>query len=172
MWSLRRSPLVENGSEPLSFRKVVYRIQSNAVLGDIYVNRKRDDEMRWTVARTQSISFNVAVTDGLRTLGYNVRDEADSLFDPKEHVKVRYEMAAILHEAKVNFYYKGNRNRDRRGEGIGTAEVEGRSPAPRFRREADGLFAHLQWPRHRPGNETQSNGRRRRERHPQDDGRP
>jgi len=117
-------PLGENGSEPLSFRKVVYRIQSNTVLGDIYVNRKRDDEMRWTVARTQSISFNVAVTDGLRALGYNVRDEADSLFDPKEHVKVRYEMAAILHDAKVNFYYKGNRNRDGRGEGIGTAEVE------------------------------------------------
>jgi S1-C subfamily serine protease len=117
-------PLGENGSEPLSFRKVVYRIQSGSVLGDIYVNRKREDEMRWTISRPHSIAFNVAVTDRLRALGYHVRDEADSLFDQREHIKVRYEMAAILHDAALNFYYKPNRKRDGHGAGIGTAEVE------------------------------------------------
>ncbi|GEM_PF-3319653 len=117
-------PLGENGSEPLAFRKVVYRIQSGSVLGDIYVNRRREDEMRWTISRPYSIAFNVAVTDRLRALGYNVRDEADSLFDQREHIKVRYEMAAILHDAALNFYYKSDRKRNRRGAGIGTAEVE------------------------------------------------
>ena len=113
-----------SGSEPLTFRTVVYRIPVNSILGDVYVGARREDQMRWTVGRTQSAAFNVAVTDGLRRLGYAVRDEADSVFDPKERGKVRYEMAAILHNAEVEFHYRLGRNKEGRGEGVGVAEVE------------------------------------------------
>lgn len=117
-------PLGERGSEPLAFRRVVYRIPSNAVLGEVRVGRRVEDQMRWTVGRRQSTAFNVAVTDGLRALGYDVRDEADSLFDPKGQAKVRYEMAAILHDASVDFRYEIDRRDEKRGEGVGTADVE------------------------------------------------
>ena len=117
-------PLGERGSQPLAFRRVVYRIPSNAVLGEVRVGRRVEDQMRWTVSRSQSKTFNVAVTDGLRALGYDVRDEADSLFDPTGQAKVRYEMAAILHDASVDFQYRVDRRDETRGEGVGTAEVE------------------------------------------------
>lgn len=112
------------GSEPLSFRRVVYRIPSNAVIGEVRVGSLSREEMRWTVSRSQSMAFNVAVTDGLRRLGYDVRDEADALFDPNGSAKVRYEMAAILHDASVDYQYRANRARDGAGEGVGVAEVE------------------------------------------------
>jgi len=117
-------PLGEAGSEPLSFRRVVYRIPTNSVIGEVRVGSTQREEMRWTVSRSQSMTFNVAVTDGLRRLGYDVRDEADALFDPNGSARVRYEMAAILHAADVDFRYRLNRSRDAAGEGVGTADVE------------------------------------------------
>lgn len=117
-------PLGEAGSQPLSFRRVVYRIPTNARIGQVRVGHLKTEEMRWTLSRTDSQSFNVAVTDGLRRLGYDVRDEADSLFEPKSGEKIRFEMAAILHDAEVDFDYKLNRNRDGAGQGVGRAEVD------------------------------------------------
>jgi len=80
--------------------------------------------MRWTVARSKALEFNVSVTDALRDLGYNVRDSADALFDPAGEVKIRYAMAAILHAAVLDFKYEYSRQRQRRLEGVGTADVE------------------------------------------------
>ncbi len=82
------------------------------------------DELRWTAARSKALVFNVSVTDGLRDLGYNVRDSADALFDPMGDVKIRYVMAAILHSAALDFEYRYSRRREGRGEGVGTADVE------------------------------------------------
>lgn len=116
--------LGEAGSKPLSFRRVVYRIPANSVIGEVRIGSVQKEEMRWSVSRSHSMSFNVAVTDGLRGLGYDVRDEADALFDPNGSSRVRYEMAAILHDADVDFRYRLNRSRDGAGEGVGTAEAE------------------------------------------------
>ena len=55
-----------SGSEPLSFKGVVYRIPVGQVLGEVRLRRRVVDEMRWTVPRTHSLEYNVAVTDGLR----------------------------------------------------------------------------------------------------------
>jgi serine protease Do len=117
-------PLGEAGSEPLAFRRIVYRIPANQVIGTARVGRRYTEEVRWTVGRAQSNGFNVAVTDGLRDLGYDVRDEADALFDPNDGAKVRYEMAAILHDAQVDYRYAYDARREGAGEGVGTAEVE------------------------------------------------
>ena len=121
---LRAIDLGDAGSQPLFFRRVVYRIPSNEVLGETRIGRRRREEFRWNVNRTSSTSFNVAVTNGLRELGYDVWDEADSLFGPADRVKVRYEMAAILHAARFDFDYRPPRGVEERGEGVGTAEVE------------------------------------------------
>jgi S1-C subfamily serine protease len=117
-------PLGEAGSEPLAFRRIIYRIPANQVIGTARVGRRHREEVRWTVGRSQSSGFNVAVTDGLRDLGYDVRDEADALFDPNDGAKVRYEMAAILHDARVEYRYAYDPRREGAGEGVGTAEVE------------------------------------------------
>jgi len=113
-----------SGSEPLAFRRVVYRIPSNRVIGRGRVGRRPPEEVRWTATRGSSKTFNVAVTDGLRARGFDLRDEADALFDPAEGAKVRYEMAAILHDADVDYRYSYDAQRDIAGEGKGTAKVE------------------------------------------------
>ena len=96
----------ESGTEPLTFKGVVYRIPVGQVLGEVRQRRRVVDEMRWTIPRTHSLEWNVAVTEGRR------------------EIKVRYEMAAILHDAKLDFEYDFDTRREKRGPGVGTAEVE------------------------------------------------
>ena len=112
-------PLGDLGSHLLIFRNVSYRIPTGTVLGEVRERGVVVDEMRWTVARSKALEFNVSVTDALRDLGYNVRDSADALFDPAGEVKIRYAMAAILHTAVLDFKYEYSRRRQRRLEGVG-----------------------------------------------------
>ena len=116
----------ESGTEPLTFKGVIYRIPVGRVLGEVRQRRRVVDEIRWTIPRTHSTEWNVAVTDGLRSYGYSVRDAADAIFDRKgrREVKVRYEMAAILHDAKLDLDFDYDARRETRGRGVGTAEVE------------------------------------------------
>ncbi len=118
-------PLGEGGSHPLSFHKVVYRIPSGTVLG--HARRQRGqiiDELRWSQPRRDSLEYNVAITDALRSRGYDVRDAADALFDPGRRFKVRYQLAAILSDAELDFEYDVDTRRDRIRSGMGTARVE------------------------------------------------
>jgi serine protease Do len=108
---------------PLIFRNVSYRIPTGTIIGEVRIGSRVVDEMRWSVARTRALDFNVSVTDGLRDLGYNMRDSADALFDPAADVKTRYVMAAILRSVALDFEYKRSRLR-RQPEGIGIADVE------------------------------------------------
>jgi serine protease Do len=117
-------PLGELGSHPLIFKNVAYRIPTGTVLGEVRVGSRVVDEMRWTVAESKALDFNVSVTDGLRELGYNVRDSADALFDPAGDVKIRYVMAAILHSTELDFQYEEVRRRRRAPIGVGVADVE------------------------------------------------
>jgi S1-C subfamily serine protease len=102
---------------------VSYRIPTGTILGEVRVGRDVVDEMRWTVARSRALDFNVSVTDGLRDLGYQMRDSADALFDPTGDVKIRYVMAAVLHTVELDFQYEKTRRR-RTTTGVGTADVE------------------------------------------------
>lgn len=113
------------GSHPLTFHKVVYRIPSGTVLGEA----RREggqvvDELRWTQPRNDSVEFNVAITDALRARGYDVRDAADALFDPGLQYKVRYRLAAIVNDADLDFEYQFDRRRNRVRNGRGTAKVD------------------------------------------------
>jgi S1-C subfamily serine protease len=112
------------GSHPLIFKNVSYRIPTGTILGEVRVQGDVVDEMRWTVARSKALDFNVSITDAMRDLGYNMRDSADALFDPTGEVKIRFAMAAILHTAVIDFEYEYSRRRRRRVEGVGTADVE------------------------------------------------
>ena len=94
------------GSHPLIFKNVSYRIPTGTILGEVRVRGDVVDEMRWTVARTKALDFNVSITDAMRDLGYNMRDSADALFDPSGEVKIRFAMAAILHTAEIDFEYE------------------------------------------------------------------
>ena len=116
--------LGELGSHPLIFRNVAYRIPTGTILGKVRVRGKVVDEKRWSVARSKALDFNVSVTDGLRDLGYNIRDSADALFDPAGQVKIRFVMAAILHSAALDFEYEYSFRRQRPTDGVGIADVE------------------------------------------------
>lgn len=116
-------PLGDKETHSLVFQKVMFRIVNGTRLGEVRMRGKVIDEMRWSKPSSASPEFNVAITNGLRDLGYNIRDSADALFDPSNQIKVRYEMAAILHQAELDFEYEYNRRRYRAGEGVGTARV-------------------------------------------------
>lgn len=117
-------PLGEGGSHPLIFRNVAYRIPTGTILGEVRVGGDVVDEMRWTVSRSKALDFNVSVTDGLRELGYDMRDSVDALFEPTGDVKIRYVMAAVLHKAALDFEYDYSRRRRKPTDGVGTADVE------------------------------------------------
>lgn len=117
-------PLGEGGSHPMIFQKVVYRIPAGTILGETRLRRHVIDEIRWNRSATDTAEFNVAVTDAFRALGYDMRDGADALFDPGKVVKVRYELAAILHDADLDFQYELDRKTYRTAEGVGQAHVE------------------------------------------------
>jgi serine protease Do len=116
-------PLGEVAPHPLIFRNVSYRIPTGTIIGEVLIGSRVVDEMRWSVARTRALDFNVSVTDALRDLGYNMRDSADALFDPAADVKTRYVMAAILRSVELDFAYKRKRT-NRQPEGVGIADVE------------------------------------------------
>ena len=120
---LRPIPLGNVETHPIIFRNVSYRIPTGTVIGHVRVGSRVIDEMRWSVARSKALDFNVSVTDGLRNLGYNMRDSADALFDPAAEVKIRYVMAAVLHSVELDFEYERSRRR-RQPEGVGTADVK------------------------------------------------
>ncbi len=48
---LKSISLGETGSLPLAFRKVVYRIANNAVVGEVKIAGTAQEEMRWTITR-------------------------------------------------------------------------------------------------------------------------
>ncbi len=119
---IRPIPLGDVDSHPVIFRNVSYRIPTGTIVGEVRIGSRVVDEMRWTISQSKALDFNVSVTDGLRRLGYDMRDSADALFDPGAEVKIRYVMAAILHSVEMNFDYE--RTRRTRPEGVGTADVE------------------------------------------------
>jgi S1-C subfamily serine protease len=116
-------PLGPAGSHPLIFQKVLYRIPTGQVLGEARAGRRVIDELRWGRSSTQTLDFNVAVTDRMRSLGYNMRDAADSLFEPAGVIHARYELAAVLHDVALDFAYPPSRKDGVSGVGIGKADV-------------------------------------------------
>jgi S1-C subfamily serine protease len=116
-------PLGPLGSHTMVFQKVLYRIPGGAVIGEARIGSRVVDEMRWESQKTQSFEFNVAVTDRLRGLGYEMRDAADALFEPNARIQVRYELAAVMREVALDFDYERDFRTDGAGEGRGTADV-------------------------------------------------
>lgn len=117
-------PLGDKETHSLIFQKVFFRIESGSRLGEARMRGRVIDEMRWSKPSGSSLEFNVAISNGLRDLGYNVRDSADALFDSSTRAKVRYEMAAIIHQVELDFEYEYKRRTFSRGEGVGTARVQ------------------------------------------------
>jgi S1-C subfamily serine protease len=123
-------PLGPGGSRTLTFLHVVTRIPAGSLLG---VARWKNsglvlDEIRATGGAGRSNEYNVAITDLLRSYGYTVRDEADAVFEPTRSVRVRYQLAAVIHKLEVEYVYQ-RPHRSRAGvkevpSGFGTAEVE------------------------------------------------
>jgi S1-C subfamily serine protease len=116
-------PLGNLGSHTMVFQKVLYRIPSGAVIGEARIGSRVVDEMRWESDKTQTFEFNVAVTDRLRSLGYEMRDAVDALFEPNARIQVRYELAAVMREVVLDFDYERDFRTDGAGEGRGTADV-------------------------------------------------
>ena len=113
------------GSYPVVFESVLYRIPVGTVLGSTYLGNQVAKELRWTARLGRTDEHNVAASDQLRRLGYDARDYSDSLFNPSV-VKTRYQIAGVVNRLQMNFYMR----RETRGyvvssgEGIGAAEMD------------------------------------------------
>lgn len=113
------------GSYPVVFESVLYRIPVGTVLGSTYLGNQVAKELRWTARLGRTDEHNVAASDQLRRLGYDARDYSDSLFNPSV-VKTRYQIAGVVNRLQMNFYM----SRETRGyvvssgEGIGAAEMD------------------------------------------------
>jgi S1-C subfamily serine protease len=116
-------PLGKGGTQSIVFQRVLYRIPSGTLLGEVRRGRKVIDELRWTQAKAQTAEFNVGVTDRLRSLGFQMKDVSDALFDPGSAVKTRYEMAAVLHDVDLDYEYERAGPVGEARNGIGTAVV-------------------------------------------------
>jgi S1-C subfamily serine protease len=117
-------PLPADGTHSILFQSVHFRIPSGSVLGEVREGRRVIDEMRWSRPRGKTAEFDVGVTDRLRELGFQMKDATDSLFGPMSGARVRFEMAAILHDAELDFQYQRTTNPNRRPEGVGLADVQ------------------------------------------------
>jgi S1-C subfamily serine protease len=115
--------LSSEGSHSILFQGVLFRIPSGALLGEVRIGNRVTDEMRWTRAKSQTIEFNVGITDRLRELGYQMKDASDAIFHPRRAVKARYEMAAVLHSVELDFEYERFARPGEVREGVGNARV-------------------------------------------------
>ena len=115
------------GSESLAFMAVIERIPAGTLLGTAHWKGSSEilDEIRATGDSRRERSFNVAITDLLREHGYNVRDEADAVFEPRT-VHARYLLAGVLHDADVDYAYERRHSNTgkQRGNVLARAVVE------------------------------------------------
>jgi len=95
-----------SGSYPLAFQHVLFRIPAGKRMGEARVGGRHADELRWSTRRTATREFNIAITDALRSRGYQMRDQADDLFGQASASKVRFAMAGIVHDVELEFDYK------------------------------------------------------------------
>lgn len=114
------------GSRPIAFLHVVERIPAGALLGVARWKGSRGviDEIRAKGSSARSKSYNVAITDLLQAHGYTVRDEADAVFDAGREIRVRYQIAGVLHDVEVDYEYMKPRRPGISAEGVGTAAVD------------------------------------------------
>jgi hypothetical protein len=114
------------GSRPLVFLHVVERMPAGMLLGIAHWENSDVplDEIRASGSSNRSKSYNVSITNLLRGNGYTVLDEADVVFSPDRTVKVRYQLAGVIHGGDVDFSYTRSRSR------------KGKPPPPVARGEA------------------------------------
>ena len=90
------------GSQAVVFQKTLFRIPVGTPLS-VTRNRGRIvSENRWDGTLQESSAFNVAVTDEMKQLGYDVRDASDAVFTPGSTAEARFQIAAIIHGLKVD----------------------------------------------------------------------
>jgi len=119
-------PLAPSGSHPISFLHVIERIPAGTILGEARWKRGGVvfEEFRANGNSARSKTYNVAITDLLRTHGYTVLDEADAVFETGREVRVRYALAGVIHEWNIEYIYDKPRRWGAAPKGSSTATVK------------------------------------------------
>jgi S1-C subfamily serine protease len=94
------------GSHPLVFQKALFRIPAGTPLSVARLRGRIVEERSWEGELQESRTFNVSATDELKRLGYDVRDSSDAVFTPGSTAEARFQIAAIVHDLKLEFDVK------------------------------------------------------------------
>ncbi len=94
------------GSQPLVFQKALFRIPAGTPLSVARLRGRVIEERTWDGDLEESQTFNVSATDELKRLGYDVRDVSDAVFTPGSTAEARFQVAAIIHDLKLEFDVK------------------------------------------------------------------
>ena len=102
-----------NGSPPILFTKVLYRIPFGQKTGEIYNARSPSKKpikvFQWRQSAADTKLYNVAATNRLREFGYRVIDLSDTLFESTSSVKTRFYLAGILTDLDMTERVNGRR---------------------------------------------------------------
>ncbi len=94
------------GSHALVFQKALFRIPAGTPLSVARLRGRVIEERTWDGDLEESQTFNVSATDELKRLGYDVKDPSDAVFSPSATAEARYQIAAIVHDLKLEFDVK------------------------------------------------------------------
>jgi S1-C subfamily serine protease len=103
------APIVLSAPEPhlVEFERLIVRLPPNQDVGDVFVGTRKVDDVRWRQSLVETLAFNVAASDELRTHGYRVSEPADRLFSEGEMRRTRLRLGGIVRQLRANLFYGG-----------------------------------------------------------------
>lgn len=98
---------LEQESQPILFKDVIFRIPSGKLIGGWYrgINDRLVKEIRWNSNLGRTVEFNVAGTDRLLERGYNAVDPAGAMFTDEPVATTRFKLGGVVKELTLNAYF-------------------------------------------------------------------
>jgi S1-C subfamily serine protease len=91
----------------VEFERLIVRLPPNQDIGDVFVGSRKVDDVRWRQSLVETLAFNVAASDELRSHGYRVSEPADRLFSEGEMRRTRLRLGGIVRQIRANQFYAG-----------------------------------------------------------------
>lgn len=94
----------ESGTPPIFFEKVIIRLPSGKVFGNVYdlAAPSRDPlELVHTSKHSETEEFNILVADRLAELGYDAVDPTEAVFTRDSTVKARFRLVGVITDMQI-----------------------------------------------------------------------
>lgn len=101
------TPVHVEGSKPLGFYRVVFRVESGKAVGAYHDGLARIPyfEHRWQAGVSiGSDEFKIAASEELRSIGYSILGAENLLFGEDDSAKARYQLGGLIDDIQYNTY--------------------------------------------------------------------